>query len=304
MAWGLSLFLWLGILAKIGLDRTSRLWVLAAIGSSPLFFVTLRSDGIRFFAQAIAFPLVTLAIYEAIEDRLLTSGMAIAGALLCRQMSIFYAPLLFLMAVGPNERLIAIDRERIGRAIKLGLPILAGLLAYLAYNAWRFGSPFDAGYSLIDYRVPMIQERIAAHGVWNLAYVPFNVIYLFLQGFHAEFAAPELVKVIGMDAAGTSILAASPWLLFVFLAPARRDVFACAALIIGLSLALLFYHSNGYIQHNVQRYTLDWLPAALLIIGAALGQPEVNWGRFEVFRLLVLWGMVLNLATVAILAVI
>ncbi len=213
-------------------------------------------------------------------------------------MSIFYAPVLLLMALPPDAPLLSIDRRRVIAALKLGAPIACGLALYFAYNYWRFGNPLDTGYADIDFPSGMMRERIQAHGLWSFAYAPFNFFYLLLQGFHADFAEPRRIELTGMDTAGSSVLAASPWLLYLLFAPPRRDVFACLALILGLGVALLFYHSNGFLQFNTQRYALDWLPAALVMLAAALGR-----AKGELFGPLVLWGMALNLATVAVMAV-
>ena len=295
-----SVLIWHQILAKLALSHDSRMGLLAAIAfASPLFYVTLKADGIWFFAQAMAFPLVSLAIHEAISERLFSAGLALAAALLCRQMSIFYTPILFMLALRPEMPLLTIDRDRLARAFRLGVPLLAGLASYLAYNVWRFGNPLDTGYSSINFPPGFIQERVNGHGVWSPAYFVFNVFYLLIQGFHADFAEPQRVTLTGLDNAGTSVLSASPWLILLFFTPLRRELIACVLLIAGMSAALLFYHSNGFSQYNVQRYVLDWLPAALLMLAAALRSLENQ----ILLRLLILWGMALNLVTVAVLAV-
>lgn len=296
----LSLLLWHRILRTLEVAPVHRLAVLAAIGfSSPLYYVTWRADGIWFFAQALAFVFVTLAIHETLSERLVTAGLALAAALLCRQLSIFYAPILLLLALPPETRLLRVGRSHLAIALKVGIPVAIGIAAYLAYNAWRFGNPLDTGYRDIAFPAGLMRSRVEAHGIWSLAYLPFNLVYLLLQGFHATFAEPQRVLLTGLDDAGTGVLAASPWLLYLFRAPLRREVLGCLALILGFSAVLLFYHSNGFLQYNVQRYALDWFPAALLVLAAALGRSEG-----EMFRPLVLWGMALNLATVVVLALV
>ena len=99
------------------------------------------------------------------------------------------------------------------------------------------------------------------------------------------------------DAGGTGILAASPWLIFLFFTPLRRVFVLCAALVTIFTVVLLFYHSNGFAQYNTQRYALDWIPAALLMLIGAVRQRDA----IE-FRLLVLGGLALNVATVFVLA--
>ncbi len=296
-ALAVTLLLWWRILGQLSLDRDQRIWLLAAIAfASPLFFVTFRADRVWFFAQVVAFPFVTLAIHEALARRLVTTGLAIAAAFLSRQMSIFYAPILLLLTFAPAEPLFRIDRPRLLGALKLGLPIAAGLILYFGYNVWRFGSPLDTGYNDIAFPPGMLKARVDQYGLWNKAYLVFNAFYLFLQGFHADFADSQKIALSGLDNAGTGVLAASPWLLLAFFARMNRALWACLALIAGISAVTLFYHSNGFSQFNAQRYVLDWLPAALLIVASGI-QRE----RSAVFKLLVLWGMALNAAAVGVL---
>lgn len=294
-----SLLLWWRIFAQLGLDRERRIWLIAAMAfASPLFFVMLQSNHIWSFAQAVAFPFVTIAIHEALAGRLITSGAALAFAMLSRQMSIVYAPLLLLLSIPPDRSLWTLCRVGIRSGLRLGVPILFGIILYLLYNAWRFGNPLDSGYGYISFPPVLTGPRMAAHGLWSAAYVPFNAFYMFLQGFHANFADPEQVKLVGLDSAGTSILAASPWLIFLFFTPIRRDTIACGLLVAVLVILMLFYHSNGFGQFNTQRYALEWLPAAWLMLAQALKERDI-----AVFRLLVVWGMVLNVAMIGVFAI-
>lgn len=294
-----SLALWNRIFNHLGLARSERFWLLIATGfASPLYYVALRGDGVWFFAQSSAFFLVTLALHEALVGRrLVTSGMAIGAALLCRQMSVFYVPLLFLIWLGNAEPLLRIDARRIRAALFLGLPVACGLVLYFAYNYWRFGDVLETGYRFIVMKSDPLASRLAAYGLWNEAYVAFNFFYFFFQGFHVEFAPPQQVAISGLDPAGTSILAASPWLLLLFFARCNRFAVLVLAMIAGFTALLMFYHSNGFSQYNVQRYALDWLPAALLVVAPALTARRLEW-----LRLLVVWGLVLNVATVVVLA--
>jgi hypothetical protein len=210
-------------------------------------------------------------------------------------MSVLWAPLLLLLSIPPSRLPRNLGWADLRAAVRLGVPILAGITLYLLYNVWRFGNPLDSGYASITFPQALTGYRAAAHGLWSLAYVPFNAFYLFIQGFHANFAEPEQIKLIGIDLAGTSILAASPWLIFMFFTPLRRDLVACGILIAVMVGVMLFYHSNGFAQFNTQRYTLDWLPAAWLMLGHALKHCDI-----AVFRLLVLWGMSLNVAMIGV----
>lgn len=299
LLFGGSLFLWNRIYRALGMADSARLWLLAAMAfASPLYYVSLRGDGVWFFAQATAFFFVALALHQTILQRsLVTAGLALAAAFLSRQMSIFYAPLLLLLFVGQEAPLWRIDRARIRAALSLGLPLAAAVAIYLAYNFWRFGNPLDTGYNYIDLGHGVLGHRFDQFGLWNSAYVLFNAFYMFLQGFHAEFAGPDYLRLAGLDQGGTSILAASPWLILLFFAPANRLTTAVATMVVGFTATLLFYHSNGFTQYNVQRYCLDWLPAALLILAPLLTPERLVW-----LKPLILWGITLNVATVAVLA--
>src|SRR6185312_12239945 len=154
----------------------------------------------------------------SLAGRLTASGLALAAALLCRQMSVFYAPLLLLIALPHGEPLLQLDRRRLRMALAIGIPVAGAILCYLAYNAWRFGNPFESGYRYIVFTDPngVLKNRWDEHGLWSVVYVPYNLVYLMLQGFHADFAPPARLRVTGLDPGGTSILAASPWLIFLF----------------------------------------------------------------------------------------
>ncbi len=308
-----SLFLWHRIFRACHIEDEVRLWLIIALAfASPLYYVGLRADGVWFFAQIVGFPLLTLALHEAIHGRLVTSGVALGCALLCRQMSVFYAPLLLLIAIGPSAPLFRMSwadiRQRFGWTVQIGIPVAIGLAGYFAYNHWRFADPLETGYSFIFWEftpdpetgeLPILTARVQDHGVWSSAYVLYNAAYLFVQGFDITFDAAKKLTITGLDNGGTSVLAASPWLLFLAFTPWRRMALFCLAIIVGFVVLLLFYHSNGFSQYNTQRYILDWLPAALLML--ALAKDKLSEHK-DVLALLVVWGMALNVVTVAVLA--
>ena len=101
----LTAWLWYRIARALGRTQVEAVWVmLAAVAGSPLYVVFLGADTVWFFAQICAFFLVTLALSEVIcGRRLVTAGAAIGAAFLCRQMSIFYLPFLFVLATPKDE---------------------------------------------------------------------------------------------------------------------------------------------------------------------------------------------------------
>ncbi|WP_340162236.1 hypothetical protein [uncultured Hoeflea sp.] len=296
----LSLLIWLRVFRQLGASKPAWLWLVLAVGfSSPLYFVTIRADGIWFFAQAIGFLMTSLAIHEALAGRLLSAGVAISCAFLSRQMTLFYVPLLLILSLRPDAPLLSAMQDKITRAVRLGLPVLAAIGIYLAYNQLRFGSALENGYAFIDYPPGVLKERLEAHGLWSLNYVPFNLYHAMVQGFHARFEGPGNLELVGIDRFGTAFLVASPWLAIMFFTPVNRRTVFSGLLVAGLFTVMLFYHSNGYTQYNVQRYMLDWLPAALIMMAYAI-QRQTS----PLFALAVLWGMGLNAVTIATMAMV
>jgi hypothetical protein len=294
-----TLLIWNRIFKVQGAASSVRFWMIAALAfASPLFYVTLRADGVWFFAQSVAFFFASLAVHEAFAGRrLLTAGLALACALLSRQMTVFLAPVLFLLWMPEDEPVFAINRGRLTAGLRLAIPVAFGICCYLAYNYWRFGNPLDTGYRFLAPDAGPLHFRVKDYGVWNAIYAVQNFFYFFVQGFHAEFASPHDVKLSGLDPYGSSFLAASPWLLILFFVKRELRSFLLLALPLSLTMFMLFYHSNGYSQYNTQRYMLDWLPAVLVLV-----VPLLTAARMEWFRLLVAWGVALNVAAVAVLA--
>ena len=304
IVFALSVWLWWRIFEGLKIDRDVAVWLLLGIAfATPLYFVTIRGDGVWFFAQSIGFAFTSLAIHQLVRGgSLIIAGACIGAAFLCRQMAVFYLPFLFALALDKYEPLISFRREHIMRVLKLGLPVAVAVLIYLAYNYLRFGDPMQTGYPYmmgadISEGGSMINHRLAEHGLWSTAYLLFNAVYMFLQGFHLEFGGNSMVDPVGLDAAGTAILAASPFVLFAFFAPMRRPVLIGIATILVIAVPTLFYHSNGYSQYNVQRYALDWLPIVFYLLALALSEKDIRG-----LALLVTYGIGLNLATIAFLA--
>lgn len=303
LASGVSLVLWWRIFERLSVEPATAVWLVLAIGfATPLYYVTIRGDGVWFFAQAIAFLLVAIAIHEAVRGgSLVLAGICIGLAFLTRQFTILYLPFLFALALRPGEPLLSLKWPHWRRALALGLPVAAALIVYLVYNQVRFGDPLDTGYGYIAAWAAgednMISNRLREHGLFSSAYLVFNALYLAVQGFHARFEGPYLTDLAGLDPSGSSLLAASPFVLLAVFAPMRRPVVIGLLVIAAMVAPMLFYHSNGFSQYNVQRYTLDWLPILFVMLALA-----VKPGLRPALQVLVTYAIGLNVVTVALLA--
>lgn len=297
----LTAWLWWQIARFIGRSRDEAAWVtLAAVAGSPLYVVFLGADTVWFFAQICGFLLVTLALYATLRGWLVAAGVAIGAAFLCRQMSIFTLPFLWALAAPDEAKLWRIDGAAWRRTLRLGLPVLLAVMAGLAYNYARFGRPFDTGYEYIVFDPnSLLGARLRTHGLFSRHYLLYNVLYLFYQGPHVAFGGnPEMTAITGMDKGGAALLAASPWIFFLFVARYGREMIFGAVAVLLVTAIMLFYHSNGFVQYGVQRFTLDILPILLYALAAGLAPTD-----FRGFRVFVAWSVVLTAATAVLLAI-
>lgn len=298
---GLSLAVWRQIFSALNVQSSDRAWLLLALGfASPLFQVTLRADGVWFFAQTLGFLMMSLSIWAVLCRQCLPlAGLFVALAFLCRQMAIFY-PLFLVFLVMNREKSLLKSAQNLGQPVLLAaIPVLAALALIFVYNWARFGHPLDTGYAYIHNPgiETFIGRRIADLGLFSRDYVLFNALYLFVQGPHFEFSGPHLTKLAGIDKAGVALLVASPWLLLALYSHLDRVFVAGTAVIAVIAGITLFYHSNGADQINTQRYVLDWLP--ILIVLMLRGERPA---AFAALPLLVTWGVVTNAAVVMVAA--
>ncbi|MCG6122885.1 MAG: hypothetical protein MEP57_09320 [Microvirga sp.] len=303
---GLSGLIWWRILSEQSQSRDlARLLLLLTLFATPLAFVALRGDHVWFFAQSCGFLFTSAALFSAVVRRdALLAGLFIGMAFLCRQMAILYVPLLYVMMLDRNVPLFRVDLAAIRRAgALLAFPLVA-IMIYLAYNAARFGSPLETGYSYIfpfgwDENTPasaiFLIERVRELGIFSTDYFLFNAIYMFFAGPHVAFSGRFLTELTAFDVNGASPFIVAPALLFAFLAPWDRRFWIGLATVLLVMTPTLFYHSNGFSQFSAQRYALDWLP--ILIVLAAWGVKPAHAGPLA---LLVAYSMTITLGMIAV----
>lgn len=254
----------------------SLLLVCVVLFASPLAFVTLRGDHVWFFAQSWGFLFATAALYYAlVRPNLLLVGLFVGLAFLCRQMTVLYLPVLYVLMLDRDTPWYRIDGAAIRRVFTMAAFPLVALGVYFAYNAARFGSPLETGYSFIfplEWETNLkdssyfLGERVRDLGIFSDQYLLFNFVYMFIAGPHVEFAGKYLTEMARFDTHGASLFLVTPVLLLAFLAPWNREFWfglATVGLILGMTL---FYHSNGFSQYSAQRYALDWLPVLLVFL--------------------------------------
>ncbi|MBN8577731.1 MAG: glycosyltransferase family 39 protein [Cytophagales bacterium] len=283
-----NMFLLYRLLTHVMGNSEGKLWVfLGFFFGSGYWWVVLTSDYINGFAHVVCTCLLLLLLIEVLsKKRPLLLGVLWALAFLTRQMTIFYAILIFyfLYVVQP-------DKKTALKNILIVLVVAAlCVVPYFILNYLRFHNIFDTGYLYLIYAAP-VQERINQYGLFSSKYFLYNFYHLLLKGHNIFFSGSMNLQVTGMDQYGTSILAASPFVIFAW--KARQELkfkIAFWATISLIVVSILFYHNNGWMQVNTQRFALDFFPALLVLIGASYAAIP-KW----LFKSFVAYAIALNL---------
>ncbi len=207
-------------------------------------------------------------------------GVGLVVAALSRQLTLAYT-IPFVWAAWQKEG----ERSSVGKpaAVVLTAVIVIGLPFTL--NTLKFGHPLDSGYMHIynDRPEDDFSRDARTYGLFSAHYVPRNLYYaniglpklyrIEIEGTQRSFLRPNIW--------GTGVWWTTPLLLWVFVElrrlwrePADRVVLLAAAL---ANAALLFYHSTGYQQRGLNRYSLDYLPALLALVAPTCC---VGWRRW------------------------
>ncbi len=265
-------------------------WLLVAFFTGTAYWMVLRyTTTVYYFAHIVSVSALLLAIREGFgKGRGWLAGLFLAMAILSRQLMV-YSTLFMIVVLWQGYK---------GKSNKSRILNMAGFFAvlgifffaYLGFNYVRFGNPLDTGYMYIQF-TPFLKLRIEKYGLFNIAYVPFNFINLFLQGFHVNFSQPLLLRIVDVDHFGTSITFASPFVFAAFWAKGDRAIIRAAWISICLAiLHMLFYHNNGWYQINAHRFTLDFLPVLMVLV--ALSAQSVHQ---KLFKFGIIYSSVLNI---------
>ncbi|MFC2164528.1 glycosyl transferase family 39 [Acidobacteriota bacterium] len=293
------------ILGRLNIAPQSTLWILAAFfGGTAYWFCLVRSTHVWFFSHILAVTCILLAINEVMgRGRGFLAGCFLGMAFLSRQLTIY--SVIFLLALLWYRPEYRQNRDRNVNIIMFFIPVLLCLGVYFVYNWVRFENILDTGYYHIyagaDYLSAgkpdlFLKERVEKYGLFHPAYVPFNFIHMFVQGFRIEFNPPNFLGAIRMNPFGTSLTFASPFVFAALIAKWRKSHLWAAWLSIGLTvITLLFYHTNGWRQVNAYRYTLDFLP--LLVLLAAMG---INRVKPIIWKTAIAYSIGLNILAIGI----
>lgn len=269
----LSMWLLRRILQRLGVERRTLFWLLIGYFFGTVYWSCLKmSEGVWFTAHLVSTAALFLAIDEGLgRKRGLLVGLYLGISFLSRQLTALLAPFFLALLLTGDEAPSKVRWVRL-MGFAASCAVLGG--AYLAFNWARFGNPFDLGYRYLLLGGHLL-ERFIQFGLFHPRYVLFNTFYLFVQGFHVQFTGSRALTLQGMDPWGTSLIAASPFLLASFAARWPKPLLWAAWGSILLCLVpQLFYYNNGWWQINGQRFAMDFLP--ILIVLTALGVRRVQ----------------------------
>ena len=277
-------FLVCGILRRVGVEGERVGWLTIGFLAGTGYWFVFIAEGVWYFSQVVAVACLLLALWEALgRCRGVLVGFALGCAVLSRQITI-YASVALAAMIWTNCTSTSRSRRLLNLVgFSTSLSIL--LAIYPIFNYIRFGDPFESGYRFLEVG-PEWTANTARYGLFNIAYIPFNLMEMFVQGFHFDMHPNQLQ----LDRNGTSLTFASPFVFLAFAGRWHKPLTKFVWLSVALALShLMMYYSDGFRQLNCQRYTLDFLPVLLPLIGIGMARiPSAIW------KSLILYSVALN----------
>lgn len=253
-------------------------------------------------AHIMCFTLTLLSLFLALRRHYTWSAIALACAFFCRGTVALGFPFLLYLAWQDAGRAPVIERFlsslRARRpdwsAIpwrRLAPPVAVGVvmvLLFMVRNFLMFQSPLESGYNLL------LQQRYpeVTHGVFNVVYIPANIIANFFTFPLVTFTGPydrhPLIDIINHGDAVNPFFTTPLFLLLFWRNRNRSQIRAALWATIGLFVvAVLCFHAAGFVQFGA-RYLFDAYPYAFFLL--VCNEIRMDW-RVAVLGLL---GIVFN----------
>ncbi|MCS7005899.1 MAG: hypothetical protein NZM38_11315 [Cytophagales bacterium] len=264
-------------------------WLTAFFLGTGYFFAFKYSTGVWTTAHVFSVFFLWLSIYAASKGSAIGAATGLACSFLCRQMTIFnyFFIGILLWENLPNRR---------GRSLFFfHLIIAVGVIVYLIFNYLRFESIWETGYRFVPPSTSFFHKMALEKGNFDWIYFGYNFYYMFFHGFQIFFHTEEYWHSYQLDWNGTSLLAASPFVVIALWANQNVKLIMAAWLsIVAVLIPLLCFANNGWMQINTQRFSLDFLPTLFCLIAWGMQNTEIKWVRLLVgysvgLNILALW---------------
>jgi hypothetical protein len=267
------------------LSPSGQVWLAVMFGFGSVHWYVSTLGTVWFTSQVCTVTFLLLGALLALTvDSPLAAGAALGAAMLGRPHVGLALPLLAGLAMHrrPGE---PATPGRIARwTAWAALPALAAAALLLAYNAARFGSPWDFGY-LTESVSPSLRRELDAWGQFSPHYLPRNLWAMLLAT--PQWIAPLHAMV--PDPKGMSVLLTTPALAWLARVRARSAAATGAWLALALvAIPILTYYNTGWAQFGY-RFSLDLVPAALVLLAIAFA-PRPS----RLLRACVLAGVLMN----------
>ncbi len=274
------------------LDTRGNLWLTALFGLGTVHWYMTLAGSVWFVGQIAAVTFVALAVWCGVRGKSgWLTGTMLGLAMLARPTVAFTWPLLLGIAVQQQMD----DAGRIRRRPAVAwiaqslVPPLLAVAAMLAYNAARFGNPFDFGY-LSENVAEWLRKPLQIYGQFNLHFVPQN-LRVMLAGLPRW--RPECGR-LAPDIEGMSLLLTTPALVYVVRA-FKRTPLALGAWVSWalLLIPLLTYYNTGSWQFGY-RFSLDFIIPVMVLLAIGAGM-KVS----RLMKLLIILSVAINAIGVA-----
>jgi hypothetical protein len=246
-------------------------------GLGTVHFYLAVSGQVWFLSQVVAALFLTLAMWTVLRaDRAwwwaALSGAAFGLCVLARSSELTTAPFFLFALVATVGGVGATRRRALTRlALAFAIPLAGAGAMQLWYNQARFGSPFEDGVrtQLASGANPRFKRDYDEHGMFSFAYVPRNAYYYFVNPMLRRHPS---TGAITFDPFGNSVFLISPALLYVLRSWRRRNTFVVGtwAGVVGCLATLLCFFGTGWYNFG-NRYLLDLMPLAILLVAAGMG---------------------------------
>ena len=261
-------------IGRLGVRGWARLGLVAVFAFGTVLWWGASEGSAWLFAQAIAVLFSAAALLLAACRRWPSLvGLLLGCATISRLPVGLSAPFFLALVVGlplpfARDDLRRAVRPAIAFAIGLAIPVAGEAL----YNLARWGSPLEAGYTLIP---GVLADPIYAdHGILSIFYLPRHLYAIFLRSFDFQAEFPWFRPSWW----GLSLFLTTPLYLWLARAPWRDPRVRWACVGIGLALIPIVTHGNVGIAQWGYRFSLDvQVPLFAVLALLFAGRTRRDW---------------------------